>query len=89
MSIEILDDDEFHDVFLCMVAESGNPKLVPTFDEHAQGLTAFQIAWSVSVAEEQGFQPLISTPAHGVNYFIFYGLKSGLVGYLGFTPRNH
>jgi hypothetical protein len=86
--IELDNDDAFLNCFLAMVADNDNAKLVPAIDSQGQPLDAFQIAWSASIAEEQGHYPLISTPAHGVNYFVFFSKVTGMTGYLSFYPSN-
>jgi hypothetical protein len=88
MSIDAVEDDLL-EYLLATVAGNDNPKLVPTIDAHGQPLDAFKIAWNASIAEEQGYEPLISSPAGGVNYFIFYSPKTKLMGYLSFYPINH
>ena len=86
MGIEDKSDDAFYDAFLSLACERDNPKLVPTIDKHSVPLDAFTIAWQASMAEERGEYPLISTPALGTNYFIFYARSTGTVGYLSFLP---
>lgn len=88
MSIEVKTDDEFLDMFLTMVANHAYPKLVPTINKHGEPLDSFKISWDASIAQEQGFYPLISSPAHGVNYFVFFCKETLTTGYLSFYPAN-
>jgi hypothetical protein len=85
-NVESFSDDDFFDFFLCCVAEHSMPKLVPTIDAHGQPLDLFKVSWNAGMAEESGHYPLISSPAQAVNYFIFYGKNTGLIGYLSFYP---
>ena len=88
MSIEVQEDDLL-EYLLCVVSDHSNPKLIPYIDSHGQPLDPFKVSWAASVAEEQGQYPLISSPAEGVNYFVFFSKDTMLTGYLSFYPIMH
>jgi hypothetical protein len=84
-----LSDDEFYDSFLYLLSGHENPKLISALDSNGQELDIAKIAWQATIAEEQGFMPLISRPSAHITYFITVSPTTGLTGYLCFRPLIH
>lgn len=87
--MENLSDDEFFDSFLTLLSDHPNPKLISSLDSQGQELDMPKIAWQATIAEEQGFMPLISRPSAHITYFITVSPTTGLTGYLSFHPLIH
>lgn len=86
MNIEVATDEEFLEHFLTILTESAYPKMISTLDSQGQKLDQFKIAWNATIAEEQGFHPIIAHAEGQVHYFIMVSKRTGLTGYLYFNP---
>jgi len=89
MSIEVQTDAEFFEMFLWYVNDHSKTKMISTLDSHGQPLDQFKVAWNATLAEEQGFDPVIAHAEGQVDYFIMVSKRTKLTGYLYFNPRVH
>lgn len=89
MSIEVKTDEEFFEMFLWYVNDHVKTKMISTLDKHGQPLDLFKVSWNATLAEEQGFDPLIAHAEGQVDYFIMISKRTKLTGYLYFNPRVH
>lgn len=84
--MECSSDEEFFDMFLNLLSDHPYPKYIACVDSNGQGLSQVKSAWAATIAEEQGFLPLLAYPAIHVTYYITVAPQTGLTGYVSFEP---
>lgn len=89
MKLEVNSDDEFFEIFLAILTDNPYPKMITTLDIHGKPLDAVKTAWAATIAEEQGFNPIIANLADNIPYMVMFSPKTQLVGYLSISPQVH
>lgn len=88
MTIEVKTDDEFFELYLALLNDHPNTKMIAAIDAHGAPIGRLKMAWNATVAEEQGFDPIMAMISSDVPYFIMVSKRTKLTGYLYFNPIN-
>lgn len=86
MSVEVRTDDEFMDLYMTYLNDHPNTKMISSIDAHGTPIGRIKTAWHATLAEEQGYDPVIAVVAQDVPYFIMFSKRTKLTGYLYFNP---
>lgn len=89
MKLEVNSDDEFFEIFLAILTDKPYPKMITNLDIHGKPLDAVKTAWAATIAEEQGFDPIVANLADDIPYLIMVAPQTKLVGYLSISPQVH
>ncbi len=74
-------EQEFFEVYLATISNSAYPKAIFSIDDFGRQKTLPEINWEISIAEEQGFTPVIAMWANKMPYFILFSPHTGMTGY--------
>lgn len=74
-------DQAFFDVYLAMITNNAYSRPIFTMDEQGKFKSESTIAWEVSIAEDQGFKPVIVNYSSYNGHFIIFSESTGFTGY--------
>jgi hypothetical protein len=83
---ECNDDEDFREQFLILLTESPYPKLISSMKKDGTKLDINTVAWSMTIAEENNFVPVLVTIGALPTYFIGFCKNTRLTGYFAQKP---
>lgn len=74
-------DQQFFDIYLATITNNAYSKPIFVIDDFGRSKTESTIAWEMSIAEDQGFTPVLVYFSRHTNHFIIFSNSTGFTGY--------
>lgn len=82
-------DQELMEIMLALIADSAYAKPISYLNKHGKRKSIVELAFDMTLAEEQEFVPLVSSPSYNVPYYILFTNKTNLIGYIPMADVEH
>lgn len=82
MTRECASDQEMYEIMLAIIACSPYAKVIDRKTRKGEDQDLIALAWQMSLAEEQGFEPITSHESENISFSILFSKKSPFTGYI-------